>query len=659
MGKRRHESNPLPNQLIAYGGGPTITDQVAAAVAGDLVEVMPGTYVGDFTVPVGVTVRAVAPWTVFVQGNITNNGNCIDLEPLTGYIVTGTRIQHTYAETVPFSPWLLDCTLPLVCVRGDDSSINLFKTDWAGDPLGSGYHLARWCSERGIPITQAVFAGRVEDDAYTTIYHLPHVRYLFYQLGCEIASHGWLGSFTTAPTFDELWQEIVYSKGQIESWVQDGESADVLTGTGIPAWDEPPDNATLADYSTRKMGLRCNYYSIHGATNYTICNSQQKWEGIEGRLIRAHYLTSHRIDGSLTGQFVGTGSQYSSYYDMINSSSVKTLEQGALSAAELAKLQLPGARHILAFDGPGTATQVTTLAANLQALVDLRDAGKILLVNLSAIMTAIQPHAHADHPITQIPLTLNGDFEAMTGGGAALPADRNGFGWYLYEGALTVDTVTTQELIFPSETSTARARECIDVVPGATYMLQADLHKDQAGGRTVKFQPKITSTFFEYPPGSVDTADMVGAAAGAGYVVGDVLTLVGSGAAGATVRVATIDGSGGVTGVTKLTDGQNYTTGILTTTGGSGNGACTVHAIIHASAYIIYVLPNSMAWGTKASPVYNEAVDETKRTYSWVFGVHKDASPAIQLCFYCKTNAGSAGARLGYLDNVRLTRIGY
>ncbi len=69
--------------------------------------------------------------------------------------------------------------------------------------------------------------------------------------------------------------------------------------------------------------------------------------------------------------------------------------------------------------------------------------------------------------------------------------------------------------------------------------------------------------------GAMDTAAV--AAAGAGYLVGDVLTLAGT--TGATIEVDTIGGAGEVLTFTILTPGTTSTLGIKATTGGAGAGA--------------------------------------------------------------------------------------
>jgi flagellar hook protein FlgE len=62
-------------------------------------------------------------------------------------------------------------------------------------------------------------------------------------------------------------------------------------------------------------------------------------------------------------------------------------------------------------------------------------------------------------------------------------------------------------------------------------------------------------------------------AGGAGYAVGDVLTIVQSGGNGGTVTVTAVDGSGAVTGISLTTAGGNYKIEDgLSTTGGTGSG---------------------------------------------------------------------------------------
>ena len=66
-----------------------------------------------------------------------------------------------------------------------------------------------------------------------------------------------------------------------------------------------------------------------------------------------------------------------------------------------------------------------------------------------------------------------------------------------------------------------------------------------------------------------------------GYAVNDVLTIVQSGAEGATLKVDTIDGDGTITGATLLTAGAGYSAAVgLATTGGSGTGATITIATV-------------------------------------------------------------------------------
>lgn len=105
--------------------------------------------------------------------------------------------------------------------------------------------------------------------------------------------------------------------------------------------------------------------------------------------------------------------------------------------------------------------------------------------------------------------------------------------------------------------------------------------------------PSLKMHFTPYlmPPGQIfqaswevlDLASFNGAiavfgitAGGAGYTVGDVLTLVGGDNA-AQVEVLTVDGAGAVTGIQLINPGANYTVAVFPTTGGTGAGA-TIHA---------------------------------------------------------------------------------
>ena len=77
--------------------------------------------------------------------------------------------------------------------------------------------------------------------------------------------------------------------------------------------------------------------------------------------------------------------------------------------------------------------------------------------------------------------------------------------------------------------------------------------------------------------GMITALNATPTAAGIGYVVGDVLTIT-TGGFGATCYVKTIGGSGEVTSVGLMHGGGGYTTGAgKATTGGTGDGNCTVN----------------------------------------------------------------------------------
>ncbi len=84
--------------------------------------------------------------------------------------------------------------------------------------------------------------------------------------------------------------------------------------------------------------------------------------------------------------------------------------------------------------------------------------------------------------------------------------------------------------------------------------------------------------------GVISTIAAAPTAGGAGYVVGDVLTIT-TGGTGGTVRVATVS-AGAVTGVVLVTPGTGYTTGAgKVTSGGTGVGA-TIEITAIATGYI-------------------------------------------------------------------------
>lgn len=81
-----------------------------------------------------------------------------------------------------------------------------------------------------------------------------------------------------------------------------------------------------------------------------------------------------------------------------------------------------------------------------------------------------------------------------------------------------------------------------------------------------------------YVDGGGHIASGVIAAAGSGYVAGNVLSVVdGANGIAGQFTVSTVDGSGGVTGITLLNGGGTYTTGTKTTTALTGVGTgCTI-----------------------------------------------------------------------------------
>src|SRR5581483_11141474 len=84
---------------------------------------------------------------------------------------------------------------------------------------------------------------------------------------------------------------------------------------------------------------------------------------------------------------------------------------------------------------------------------------------------------------------------------------------------------------------------------------------------------------------AIGTAVAHGGNSGSGYVVGDILTVVQSGASGGQLKVTSIGAGGAVTGVQALNNGTGYAAGTaLATTGGSGTGAAVDITAVVASA---------------------------------------------------------------------------
>ena len=109
---------------------------------------------------------------------------------------------------------------------------------------------------------------------------------------------------------------------------------------------------------------------------------------------------------------------------------------------------------------------------------------------------------------------------------------------------------------------------------------------------------------------SISTATVT--VGGSGYKVGDVLTVVASGAASGTVTVSGISSSGTVSAIVVTSGGIGYTaTGPLQTTGGAGTG-CTVtvsslttetlaQAIVRTRSYVYYVGIISTSYGANST----------------------------------------------------------
>lgn len=98
------------------------------------------------------------------------------------------------------------------------------------------------------------------------------------------------------------------------------------------------------------------------------------------------------------------------------------------------------------------------------------------------------------------------------------------------------------------------------------------------------WNPVAVSTGVKIAAG-VTAVNMVGAAGGANYLVGDILTITGAGGTGAQVIVTAVSGGAATTGVVTAVElvhsgtATGYTTGLRSTSGGSGNAACTVNVV--------------------------------------------------------------------------------
>ena len=171
---------------------------------------------------------------------------------------------------------------------------------------------------------------------------------------------------------------------------------------------------------------------------------------------------------------------------------------------------------------------------------------------------------------TAVPLTLNGVIQLSV---YLTPpaAPRNTFNKGLVVGSTVRISISERVRVYtsaagmiidgfgPTDPEYLAAVKYFSQVPTPTYLY-------------VGRQDKVAS--------KIDTVS-VAAAGGAGsddYHVGDILTVVQSGASGGTLRVATLDGSGGVATVTVNTPGTGYSdaVGLATTVSPSGGLGCTI-----------------------------------------------------------------------------------
>lgn len=151
--------------------------------------------------------------------------------------------------------------------------------------------------------------------------------------------------------------------------------------------------------------------------------------------------------------------------------------------------------------------------------------------------------------------------------------------------------------------------------------------------------------------GSVSVLNATPTAGGAGYVVGDVLTIT-TGGTGATARVDAVGGGGAVTVVTQLTPGSGYTTGAgKVTSGGSGAG-CTLNITTIAQGYIQVNGATAGAQGFLSSGAYTQAVtiNSTSYTYSkivdtYLVGLSADptAEPLQSVVFQTAVTTPNSG----------------
>lgn len=136
-------------------------------------------------------------------------------------------------------------------------------------------------------------------------------------------------------------------------------------------------------------------------------------------------------------------------------------------------------------------------------------------------------------------------------------------------------------------------------------------------------------------------------AAGSGYAVGDILTVLGG--IGGTVSVASVNANSGVTGLTVQTQGLNYTAGTFGTSGGTGSG-CTIAVTINYPNMNPNLIgkPIPIAYG--AFDVYSApdvtAIDEVLAANCVRFKIAQHEITSIEGVYISTDNGNTYGAAL-------------
>jgi streptogramin lyase len=114
-------------------------------------------------------------------------------------------------------------------------------------------------------------------------------------------------------------------------------------------------------------------------------------------------------------------------------------------------------------------------------------------------------------------------------------------------------------------------------------------YTDNNNGNIGRITP--TGTITEFPIGGLGSVTPTAGHAGSGYQVGDILTVVQSGASGGTVRVTSIGGDGSVGALTVVSCGTGYSAAsALSVTGGNGSGV------------VVDITGNVAPWGIALGP---------------------------------------------------------